>query len=70
LGAWVISAYLIAKLGLFEAGLIFYTGSEPMVRFGLSELGHTSAQLALLGDRAQSPLYAAYRWIARRFSQP
>jgi hypothetical protein len=68
--AWVISAHLIAKLGLFEAGLIFYTGFRTHGSFGAWELGHTSAQLALLGDRAQSPLYAAYRWIARRFSQP
>jgi hypothetical protein len=68
--AWVISAHLIAKIGLFVAGLIFYTGGEPMVRLGLRELGHTSAQLALLGDQAQSPFYAAHRWIARRFSQP
>jgi len=32
------------------------------------ELGHTSAQLALLGDRFRSPIYAAHHWIARRFS--
>jgi hypothetical protein len=45
----VISVHLIAKIGLFGALPISYTGGEPMVRLGLAELGHTSAQLALLG---------------------
>jgi hypothetical protein len=45
----VISVHLVAKIGLFGALPISYTGDEPMVRLGLAELGHTSAQLALLG---------------------
>src|SRR5260370_16962058 len=51
----VISVHLIAKIGLFGALPISYTGGEPMVRLGLAELGHTSAQLALLGWPGSRP---------------
>src|SRR5258708_36374460 len=54
--------------GIFRLNHLSHGWRRFASRGVFAELGHTSAQLALLVDLVRSPFYAAHRWIARRFS--